>query len=96
MPRRAQLPLVLTLRPFQELAGRLREQYELLLQEPNLQLPTWILKARQAHFKVRPGGATGLHASELEQLCQSTHVAKQRMEKEKAQEQLSEFGLGVM
>ena len=53
MPRRAGLPLVLISRALQELAGRLREQRERLLLEPNLRLPTWVLKARQAHYKVR-------------------------------------------
>ena len=31
----------------------MREQRERLLLEPTLRLPTWVLKARQAHYKVR-------------------------------------------
>ena len=50
----------------QELTGRLREQRERLLLEPNLRLPTWALKARQMHYKVRSNTNNAVHASESE------------------------------
>jgi hypothetical protein len=72
-------------RALQELAGRLSEQRERLLLEPNLRLPTWVLKARQAHYKVRSDGDNCSHASESEHACQNTYLAKQRAAKPRKQ-----------
>jgi hypothetical protein len=44
---------VFTSRVVQDLVDLLRKEHERLLLDPNIRLPTWVKRARQAHYKVR-------------------------------------------